>query len=99
VPDVLVDRTHDPAKVDAAMLVEALVLDVDDRVLHPRRDAVPADELARLLAAKHGEDGVAVVGVDVAVDRAGLRARRVERGKLARDRDDQPGGERRRRDE
>src|SRR5262249_23038110 len=58
VTDVLPGRPDDPAQVDAAMLVEALVLDVDDRVLHPRRDAVPADELARSLAAQDGEDRV-----------------------------------------
>ena len=83
VADVLPQRADDAVDVDAAVLVEALVLDVDDRVLHPRRDVVPADELARLLAPEHREDRVPVVGVDIAVDLAGLSAPRVERRKLA----------------
>ncbi len=33
--DVGPERAHDAAQVDAAVLVEALVLDRDDRVLEP----------------------------------------------------------------
>ena len=94
-PDVCPDGAHDAVQVDAAVLVEALVLDVDDRVLHPRRDVVPLDELARLRPAEDGEDRLAVVGVDVAVDLAGLRALRVEVRQLPRDCGDQPDRERR----
>ena len=95
VPDVGPDGAHDPVQVDAVVLVEAMVLDVDDRVLHPRRDVVPVDELARLRPAQHGEDRLSVVRVDVAVDLAGLRALRVEVRQLSRDSGDQSDRERR----
>src|SRR4029077_19317487 len=39
VRDVGPDRAGHAAEVDAAVLVEALVLDRNDRVLHPRVDA------------------------------------------------------------
>ena len=85
-----------PCRSIAAVLVEALVLDVDDRVLHPGRDLVPVDEHARLRPAQDGEHGLAVVGVDVAVHRARLRARRIEARQLTCDRRDEPDRERRR---
>ena len=44
VAHVLPDGPHDPVHVDAAMLVEALVLDRDDRLLHQRRDVVRGHE-------------------------------------------------------
>ena len=60
VPDVRPDRAGDTVDVDAAVLVESLVLDVDDRVLDPRRDLRPGHEYARLGSAKHGEDRLPV---------------------------------------
>ena len=49
------------------MLVEALVLDRDDRVLQPRRDRARRDDDARLRAAQDREDRVPVARVDVRV--------------------------------
>ena len=42
-------------EVDAVVLVEALVLDRDDRLLHDRRDLIRVEDDAALLAAQHGE--------------------------------------------
>ncbi len=82
--DVLPEGAADAPHVDAPMLVEALVLHGDDRLLHDRRNLSARDEHATLLAAQHGEHGVAVRGVQ---DRVDLRTvpRRVELGDLARD--------------
>ncbi len=96
VADVLPDRAHDPVDVDAAVLVEALVLDRDDRQLHPVRDLVRADEDSALLAAQHRQHALALAVVDVAVDLALLQPRRVERRDLARHRGDEAEGERHR---
>ena len=76
------------------MLVEAFVLDCDDRLLHDRRDVVRADEDAALGASQGGEDGVPVVRVDVPVHLA-LNVARVTRRDLTRDCGDEPERERR----
>ena len=77
------------------MLVEALVLGGDDRVLHPRRDRARRDEDPRLLAAQDREHGVAVGRVDVGV-RLLLLSRRIELRDLGGDGGQQADGERRR---
>jgi hypothetical protein len=68
VRDVGPDRAGDAAQVDAVVLVEALVLDRDDRLFHDRRDLVAVDEDPALGPAQRREDGVVVVRVDMAVD-------------------------------
>src|SRR5919199_542513 len=50
------------------MFVKPFVLDVDDRVLHDRRDLVRLHEDAALGATQRREDRVVVVRVDVPVD-------------------------------
>jgi len=80
--DVGPDGTGDPAQVETAVLIEALVLHGDDRLLHHGRDLTGADDHARLRAAQDGEDGMTVVGVDVAVD-LGVLLRGVATGDLA----------------
>jgi hypothetical protein len=75
------------------VLIEALVLDGHDRLLHHVRDVVRGDDLAVLATAQDGED-LAVAGVDVAVLDA-VVPRRVERGDLACDRRDEAVAERR----
>jgi hypothetical protein len=77
------------------VLVEAAVLDRDDRVLHPRGDLVRLDDDARLLAAKDREDGLVVRRVDVGV-RLRLLRLRVELRDLRGDSRQQPKRERRR---
>ena len=47
---------EDAAQVDAAVLVEAPVLDRDDRLLHDRRDLVGTEDGAGLVAAQHRQD-------------------------------------------
>ena len=59
VRDVGLDRAQDAADVDAVVLVEALVLDRDDRVLQPRRDVLGVDDDARLRPAEDREDRLA----------------------------------------
>ena len=76
------------------MLVEALVFDRDDRLLHDRRDVVRADEDAALGAPQGGEDGVPVVRVDVSVHLA-LNVAGITGRNLTRDRGDEPERERR----
>ena len=76
------------------MLIEALVFDRDDRLLHDRRDVGGPDEDAALGAAERGEDRVTVVRIDVPVDLAG-HARRIAGRNLARNSRDQPERERR----
>ena len=93
--DVGPERARHPVHVDAAVLVEPLVLDRDDRLLHLRRDLARGDDHPCLRAAEHGEDRVPVARVDVAVDLLVVR-RRVESRNLRCDRRDQPEPERRR---
>ena len=82
---VLPQRARDAADVDAVVLVEASVLDRDDRLPHDRRHVVDVlQEHAALVAAEDREDGAAVGRVDDAVDLRALR-RGVEERDLARD--------------
>jgi hypothetical protein len=77
------------------VLVEALVLDRDDGVVHPRRDLREGHDHPRLRAPQHSQHRRAVVRVD---GRVRLRLRRllqVERRDLRRDRAQQAGRERR----
>ena len=94
--DVLPESACDAAHVDAVVLVEALILDRDDRLAHDRRDVLGADEHAALLAAQHREDAAPVLRVDDRVDVGALRGR-IERRDLARDRANEPERERQRR--
>ncbi len=95
--DVLPERARDTAHVDPVVLVEALILDRDDRLPHDRRDVLGADEDATLVAPEHRKDAAPVRRVDHRVDVGALR-RGVERGNLAGHRPDeaeregQPGG-------
>ena len=82
--DVLPEGARDPAQVDTVVLVEALILDRDDRLAHERRDVCRADEDAALVSAKDGEDTPAIGRVDDGVD-VRVLSRRVECGYLARD--------------
>ena len=91
--DVGGERAPDRPQVDAAVLVEALVLDGDDRLLHDRRDLIGLQDDAALLAAEHGEQ-LAVAVEDVAVVRDLLLVRRVVLRQLARDRGHEPERER-----
>ena len=95
--DVLPERARDTAQVDAVVLVEALVLDGDDRLLHDRRDLFGGDEHAALVTTEDGEHTplARCVGrrVDDRVDVA-ARVRRIERGELAPDRHHEPVAER-----
>ena len=93
VRDVCIESTRHAAQVDATMLVEALVLGGDDRVLHPWRDPSGRHDDSRLLAAKDREHGVPVRRIDIAV-RLLLLARRVELRDLGSDRGQQTDGER-----
>ena len=87
VAQVLPDGADDAVDVDAAVLVEALVLDRDDRVLHLRRDVLRRHEDPALRPAKDREHPLARVGrVDVAVDLLLLEAGGIEGRDLARDR-------------
>jgi len=76
------------------MLVEPLVLDRDDRVLHPRVDPRRRDDDPCLVAAQDGEDRLSVLRVDVGVRLRLLRAR-LELRQLRSERSEQPEGERR----
>jgi hypothetical protein len=82
--DVLHDRAADPHEVDAAVLVEALVLDRDGGLLHDRGDVLGADQDAAAVVREGGE----LLAVDV-VDDGVLRVRELrpvlELGKVARD--------------
>jgi len=82
------------AQVDAAMLVETLVLDRDDRLLDQRRDVLRGDDQAALAAHEPREHPVVVARVDEPVTGDRLLPRRVERGDLARDGDDEAERER-----
>jgi hypothetical protein len=98
VAHVLPDRAQDPVDVHAAVLVEALVLDRDDRLLHQRCDVARGNEDPALRAAQHGEDSVSLAVVHEPVDLALLEPSWVERGDLARDRGDEPEREREQRE-
>src|SRR5258708_27722558 len=65
--DVVPGRAEDPPHVDPAVLVEALVLDRDDRVLQPRRDLARGHDHPRLRPAQDLEDRVPVTRVHVRV--------------------------------
>ena len=79
-------RAREADRVDRPVLVEALVLDRDDRLLHDLRDLVGLDELAVLVRrAQDREHGVPVSGVDHAV-RSRARLERVEVLHVLRDR-------------
>ena len=92
-PDVGPQRARDAADVDPVVLPESAVLHRDDGLDHARRDLVPLDQHAALVAAEHGQHGLAVVRVDVAVqDLAPVL--RIERRDLARHRLHQPEAER-----
>jgi len=85
VRDVGPEGARHAADVDAAMLVEALVLDRDDRVPEPRGHRGRRDDDPRLRATQDREHRVAVRGVDVGV-RLGVLLRRVELRDLGSDR-------------
>ena len=91
--DVGPERPRHAADVDAAVLVEALVLGRDDGLLHPRRDLLARDEHAALVAAEDVEDRVAVGRVDVAVDLLALLVERIESLELLADGHDEAVGE------
>jgi hypothetical protein len=55
VQHVLHERAADAADVDAGVLVEAAILDGDDRVAHVRRDVAVVDEDAALVVGQHAE--------------------------------------------
>ncbi len=63
--DVLIERPADPLEVDAAMLVEALVLDGDHRLLDDRRDLLGGEQDAALVVGQGGE----ALAADVVDDR------------------------------
>ena len=83
--DVGRERAPDRPHVDAAVVVEALVLDGDDRLLHDRGDLVGLQDHAALLAAQHREQ-LALAVEDVAVVRDLLLVRGVVLRELAGDR-------------
>jgi len=87
--DVLPQGSGNPTRVDAVVLVEAAILDRDDRLAHDRRhiaDVLQQD--AALVSAKDREYGAAVGCIDNTVKLRPLR-RGVEKGDLARDRTNQ----------
>jgi hypothetical protein len=101
----VVDRgPRDPLKVDAAVLVEAPVLDRNRRLRHPRTRVFQADGLTVLLRWDRAEEGAIgcvdervgadpgrseVVQVAVGLNRAG--AAEADRGQDCEDRDQQEG--------
>ena len=91
--DVREQRAPDRVQVDAVVLVEALVLDRDDRLLHDRGDLIRVEDHAALLAAEHRQQ-LSVAVVDVAVVRDLLLVRGVVLRELARDRGHQSEHER-----
>ena len=97
--DVGPERPEDAAAVDPVVLVEAPVLDGDDRLAHDRRDVADVlEEDTALLAAEDGEHGAPVRRVDDAVDLRVL-GRGVELRDLARDGANQTERERRPREQ
>ncbi len=93
--DVGPEGASHAAHVDAAMLVEALVLDRHDRVLQPRGDPIRRDDDPRLRAPQDREHRVAVRGIDIGVRLRPLRLR-VELRDLRSDRGQKTEGEGRR---
>src|SRR5207248_5157419 len=95
VAEVLPDGATDRAHVDPSVLVEALVLDGHDRLLHPAGDLRRGNDDPALRTAQHREHtGARLAGVDVAIDLL-LRARaRVEVADSTGDSAHQPEGER-----
>ena len=75
--------------VDAAVLVEALVLDRHDRLLDERGDVLGRDDDPRLRAAEHRQHRAAVARVDDGVLLRLLLVVGVELGDLRRDRGEQ----------
>ncbi len=96
VTDVRPECPADRAHVDAVVLPEAAVLDVDDRLLHQGVDVGGGDERAVLRAAEHGEHAFAGAVVDDAVPLGLLDAGGVELWQLAGYRPDQAEAERNR---
>src|SRR5207244_13483303 len=90
--EVVPGRAQNPAQVYTAVLVEALVLDRDDRVRDPRRDRAPGHEDSRLRAAQDREHRMPVARVDVGVRLLALvrGVRGVERAELRVDRAEEP---------
>ena len=82
--DVLVERAGDALVVDAAVLVEAAVLDRDDRLLHDGGDLVGLDEHAALVVRERGEAGAVAVDDDRVLGALELGAV-LERREVARD--------------
>jgi hypothetical protein len=94
VRDVGPESPGDAANVDAAVLVEPLVLDGDDRLLHDRVDLVARDEAASLVSAEHGEDAFPARVVDEAVLLQLRLVGGIKGGDLPRDRANEPERER-----
>ena len=98
--DVVDDRAGDALEVDAAVLVEALVLDRDRRLLHHRRDLVGLVEDPALVVGE-GRQLDAVDVVDDRVLRAVVLLAVLERGQVLGDGHhdpEDPGDERERRE-
>ena len=53
--EAIEERAGDAVQVDAVVLIEALVLDRDDGILHHLRDAVTLDDHARLVGTENGD--------------------------------------------
>ena len=97
--DVGPERAQDPDVVDAAVLVEALVLDGDRRPRQPRRHLREADRLPVVVGRDRAEErAVGRVDERVRADVDGLQAREAARGRERdpgadagdRDHDDEP---------
>ena len=82
--DVHEGRAREPDRVDGAMLVEAPVLDRDDRLAHRVGDALGRHRNPVLLRAQDREHGLSVARIDDAV-RPLLEPLRVEARDLLRD--------------
>ncbi len=93
--EVVPGRAQDRASIDSVVLVEALVLDRDDRLPEQGRDLARREDDSRLRAAEDREHGLAVGCIDVRVRLKARRLRRVERRDLRRDRRQHPVRERR----
>ncbi len=84
VREVLDRRAEDAGQVDAVVLVEALVLDRDGRVLQVRRDLAPRDRRAQLVGLDEAEPRP-VGGVHLRGAAADDRAQRADRRCRLRD--------------
>ena len=91
--DVLDHGAGDAHDVDPAVLVEALVLDRDDRLLHRRRDVRRLDEDPGLVTGERGERPVVAVGDD-RVLRGEVLLAVLELGQVGGDRHHDPEDER-----